>query len=326
MASRLLVRGPNVMAGYLRPEGGGRIEPPEDGWYDTGDIVRMGEEGHVVIVGRAKRFAKVGGEMVSLAAVEALAAEVWPGEPLGAAALACPRKGQKVVLAIANPAAGLDALRARAREAGVAEIQLPSELRILAEIPVMASGKTDFPRLQALLEAEPADHRLGGRRAWMRGDLEPNIAGDDGRGVDIGEQQALAASLLSRSSASLSWTLCSSAKSPRDWHAAVQPLVASLGRPFGILPARRRRLIPRGYRPRAIRGNPRQRVLRTDRHHTPGRRAHAHRGASSSPQLPAPSLGRRRIRFRARGAKTHRKARGRPCGSAWDKLGPRPSP
>ena len=137
------------------PEGGGRIEPPEDGWYDTGDIVRIGEEGHVTIVGRAKRFAKVGGEMVSLAAVEALAAEVWPGEPLGAAALPCPRKGQKVVLAIANPAAGLDALRAHAREAGVAEIQLPSELRILAEIPVMASGKTDFPRLQALLEADP---------------------------------------------------------------------------------------------------------------------------------------------------------------------------
>jgi acyl-[acyl-carrier-protein]-phospholipid O-acyltransferase / long-chain-fatty-acid--[acyl-carrier-protein] ligase len=151
--SRLLVRGPNVMVGYLRPEGGGRIEPPEDGWYDTGDIVRIGEEGHLTIVGRAKRFAKVGGEMVSLAAVEALAAEVWPGEALGAAALPCPRKGQRVVLAIANPLAGLDALRAHAREAGVAEIQLPSELRILSEIPLMASGKTDFPRLQALLEA-----------------------------------------------------------------------------------------------------------------------------------------------------------------------------
>ncbi|MFO1208778.1 MAG: AMP-binding protein [Amaricoccus sp.] len=150
---RLSVRGPNVMAGYLRPDAGGRIEPPDAGWYDTGDIVRVGPEGHVAIVGRAKRFAKVGGEMVSLAAVEALAAEVWPGEPLGAAALPDPRKGQKVVLAVANAAADLEALRARARETGVAEIQLPSELRILPEIPVMASGKTDFPRLQALLEA-----------------------------------------------------------------------------------------------------------------------------------------------------------------------------
>ncbi len=152
---RLVVRGPNVMAGYLKPEDGGRITPPDGGWYDTGDIVRLSKEGHVTIVGRAKRFAKVGGEMVSLAAVEALASEVWPGEALGAAALPCPRKGQKVVLVIANPSATLDALRARSRLAGLAEIQLPSELRILAEIPVMASGKTDFPRLQALLEAEP---------------------------------------------------------------------------------------------------------------------------------------------------------------------------
>ena len=100
------------MAGYLRAGGDGRVEPPEGGWYDTGDIVRIGPEGHVVIVGRAKRFAKVGGEMVSLAAVEALAAEVWPGEPLAAAALPDPRKGQRVVLAIANPAATLDRLRA----------------------------------------------------------------------------------------------------------------------------------------------------------------------------------------------------------------------
>jgi acyl-[acyl-carrier-protein]-phospholipid O-acyltransferase/long-chain-fatty-acid--[acyl-carrier-protein] ligase len=151
---RLLVRGPNIMAGYLRAGRGSEVEPPAEGWYDTGDIVRMDEDGRIAIIGRAKRFAKVGGEMVSLAAIEALAAEVWPGEPVGAAALLCPRKGQRVVLAIANPSVDLDALRAHAKAAGVAEIQLPSELRLLPEIPVMASGKTDFLRLQALLEAE----------------------------------------------------------------------------------------------------------------------------------------------------------------------------
>ena len=115
---RLVVRGPNVMAGYLRPEGGGLVEAPEGGWYDTGDIVRMSAGGHVTIVGRAKRFAKIGGEMVLLAAVEALAAEVWPGEALGAVALPDPRKGQRIVLAIANPAATLDAMRAHARRQG----------------------------------------------------------------------------------------------------------------------------------------------------------------------------------------------------------------
>ena len=149
--SRLFVRGPNVMVGYLKPGGDGRVEPPPGGWYDTGDIVRIGAEGHVSIVGRAKRFAKVAGEMVSLAAVDALAAEVWPGEPLAAVALPDARKGQRVVLAIANPAATLDALRRHARSAGIAEIQLPAEIRVLPEIPVMASGKPDLPRLQGLV-------------------------------------------------------------------------------------------------------------------------------------------------------------------------------
>jgi acyl-[acyl-carrier-protein]-phospholipid O-acyltransferase/long-chain-fatty-acid--[acyl-carrier-protein] ligase len=139
------------MAGYLHPGGDGRVVPPVGGWYGTGDVVRVGPEGHGTRVGRVRRFAKVGGEMVSLAMVEALAAEVWPGEPLGAVALADPRKGERVVLAIARPDASIEALRARARRNGVAEILVPSEVRILPEIPVMASGKTDLPGLKRLL-------------------------------------------------------------------------------------------------------------------------------------------------------------------------------
>src|SRR5204862_4189172 len=78
---RLWVRGPNVMLGYLKAENPGVLEPPPEGWHDTGDIVTIDERGFIRIKGRAKRFAKVGGEMVSLAAVEALAADLWPQTP-----------------------------------------------------------------------------------------------------------------------------------------------------------------------------------------------------------------------------------------------------
>ncbi|OYX02024.1 MAG: 2-acylglycerophosphoethanolamine acyltransferase, partial [Caulobacter vibrioides] len=73
---RLFVRGPNIMAGYLREDGG--IDAPEGGWHDTGDVVSMTDDQWITIKGRVKRFAKIGGEMVSLTAAEDLAAAVWP--------------------------------------------------------------------------------------------------------------------------------------------------------------------------------------------------------------------------------------------------------
>ena len=75
---RLLVKGPNVMLGYLRFENPGVLERPPEGWYDTGDIVTIDAQGFIKIQGRAKRFAKVGGEMISFAAVEAIAGDLWP--------------------------------------------------------------------------------------------------------------------------------------------------------------------------------------------------------------------------------------------------------
>lgn len=152
---RLFVRGPNVMEGYLLSSAPGRINPPEDGWYDTGDAVQIDAEGFVTITGRVKRFAKVGGEMVSLAAVEALAARTWPGLPVAAIALPDPRKGNRVVLC-ASPLDDArpqrEELQAQARREGIGEILLPAELRLIKAIPVMGSGKTDYPQLTRMLE------------------------------------------------------------------------------------------------------------------------------------------------------------------------------
>src|SRR5258708_38199057 len=94
---RLVVRGPNVMLGYLRAENPGVLEPPPEGWYDTGDIVTVDAAGFITIKGRAKRFAKIAGEMVSLSAVESIAAAHWPQAISVAVSLPDARKGERVV-------------------------------------------------------------------------------------------------------------------------------------------------------------------------------------------------------------------------------------
>ncbi|TVR08834.1 MAG: 2-acylglycerophosphoethanolamine acyltransferase, partial [Salinarimonadaceae bacterium] len=95
--ARLHVRGPNVMAGYIDPDNPDCLIAPPDGWHDTGDIVSI-QEGVVSIRGRAKRFAKIGGEMVSLAAVESVIQELWPDHAHVVVALADKRKGEQLIL------------------------------------------------------------------------------------------------------------------------------------------------------------------------------------------------------------------------------------
>jgi len=151
---RLAVRGPNVMAGYLKFDAPGVLQPPEDGWHDTGDIVTLDADGFVTIRGRAKRFAKIGGEMVSLPAVEGYATALWPGFDHAVVTRPDPKKGEQLVLFTTAPGATAGALQAWARGNGIAELALPKDVRVVDSLPVLGTGKIDYVTLGAMA-AEP---------------------------------------------------------------------------------------------------------------------------------------------------------------------------
>ncbi|MDO9425900.1 MAG: acyl-[ACP]--phospholipid O-acyltransferase [Methylobacterium sp.] len=139
---RLSVKGPNVMLGYLRAEDPGKLQPPENGWHDTGDIVAIDALGFVTIKGRAKRFAKIAGEMVSLAAVESLAAELWPDAPSAVAAVPDARKGERLILFTERADATRAAYLAFAKGRGATELAMPAEV-VVAKVPMLGTGKVD---------------------------------------------------------------------------------------------------------------------------------------------------------------------------------------
>jgi acyl-[acyl-carrier-protein]-phospholipid O-acyltransferase/long-chain-fatty-acid--[acyl-carrier-protein] ligase len=141
---RLFVAGPNVMLGYMLADEPGRLQPLADGWYDTGDIVDVDDDGFVTILGRAKRFAKIAGEMVSLTAVEAHVSAIWPGEAHAVIAAPDARKGERLVLATERAGADRAALLAAAQKAGLSELMIPRDIIHMEELPVMGTGKLDY--------------------------------------------------------------------------------------------------------------------------------------------------------------------------------------
>ncbi len=147
---RLEVSGPNVMLGYLRADAPGVLEPPPDGWYDTGDIVEIDAGGYITIVGRAKRFAKIAGEMVSLAAVEGHAEALWPSHQHAAIAVADDRKGERIILITDREDATRDALLAHVKANGGIELAVPREVKAVDEVPLLVSGKKDYPAVEKL--------------------------------------------------------------------------------------------------------------------------------------------------------------------------------
>jgi acyl-[acyl-carrier-protein]-phospholipid O-acyltransferase / long-chain-fatty-acid--[acyl-carrier-protein] ligase len=151
---RLLVRGPNVMKGYLNAEANARFQAL-GGWYDTGDIATVDEERFVHIQGRLKRFAKISGEMVSLGAVEDALAGAFPhyGLRCQVAIIAQPDadKGEKLIAVSNEPRLKLDEIRAVLRVKGLPNLGFPRELRFVRDIPKLGTGKVNHRELKRMI-------------------------------------------------------------------------------------------------------------------------------------------------------------------------------
>lgn len=154
----LWVKGPNIMLGYYLPENPGVLVPPEDGWYKTGDVVEIDEIGFVYIRDRIKRFAKIGGEMVSLTAVLDMVVKAyeWMGPDFGYGVVAIPHesKGEQIVLVTTNTQVKTDVLHEYIKNNGLSELFMPRIILYRDSIPTLATGKTDNITLKKDVLAE----------------------------------------------------------------------------------------------------------------------------------------------------------------------------
>ena len=153
---RLYVKGPNVMLGYYKEDNPGVLQPPEDGWYDTGDIVSIDDAGYVKILGRAKRFAKIAGEMVSLTSVESMLTKIYPDHEHAVIAIPDARKGEQIILVTTNKEAKRPDISKYASENGVSELSVPKTILPIDKMLVLGSGKTDYTALQNFVEEQTA--------------------------------------------------------------------------------------------------------------------------------------------------------------------------
>lgn len=153
----LFVKGPNIMLGYMLHNNPGVIIPPKDGWYDTGDIVTIDEEGYVTIEGRAKRFAKIAGEMVSLTYIEGVVDKLWPHYQHAIISVPDEKKGEQLILFTTFEKADKSELLIHARAKGVSELAIPKTIIVVNSIPLLGTGKIDYQSVLNRLQESKGD-------------------------------------------------------------------------------------------------------------------------------------------------------------------------
>ena len=154
---RLHVRGPNIMLGYLYPDAPGKIVPPPDGWHDTGDIAKIDGGGFLRIIGRARRFVKISGEMAPLDGVEETLQNIWTAARFAAVGVADKKRGEQIAVLADDEKITREQIAAEFQTRGISPLWIPRAVLHVKEIPFLSTGKTDYPAAQKIAEKEGAE-------------------------------------------------------------------------------------------------------------------------------------------------------------------------
>ena len=150
----LWVKGDNIMLGYMKADAPGKLQPVPGGWYGTGDIVKMDEDDFITIQGRAKRFAKIGGEMISLAAVEQVLGQLYDSQAQGVVTVSDEKKGEQMIFITDVEGASLDEVKRFFKSKGFTELWLPKRLVYMKKPPLLGTGKFDYRTAKKMVSGE----------------------------------------------------------------------------------------------------------------------------------------------------------------------------
>ncbi len=156
----ILARGSNVFSGYLQRDSSDSFQEVDGKtYYVTGDLGYLNEKKHLTISGRLKRFVKIGGEMISLPAMEDAIADKWPSEDEpNAAIVPHEQEGERPELYLFNTfGAELSDVNATLKEAGFTNLARVTDVIEIEDIPQLGTGKTDYQTLKRMLNDKLED-------------------------------------------------------------------------------------------------------------------------------------------------------------------------